>query len=151
MGYMTVRLWRAARDGDVSKLKVLLLEPECNALAKDYLGWTALMHAARYGKASCVSLLLPVSEPLICDWGGMTALMWAASSGHTSCVQLLLPVSDPLFTRQDGRTASDLASKGNHDQVAKMIDAYALAQKEKMALHSVIAAGALQKRSSRRV
>ena len=183
MGYMTIQLWCAVKDGDASEIKTLLLDPEHDALAKDGSGWTPLMYGASYGHASCVSLLLPVSDPLTKDGCGWTALMHAACGGYAPCLQLLLPLSDPLACDKNGwtalmyaaggvheaclrlllpvsdlfacdgnkRTASKIASDKGHVHIVESIDAYILAQQEKTALHSAIAAGAPQKRSSLRV
>ena len=128
-----------------------LLLPVSDALIKDRSGWTALMYAADSGDEACIELLLPASDPLTKDNDGWTALMWAAYYGYASCIDALLPVSDLLAKNIGEKTASQLASKGGHVHVAQSIDAYALAQKERLVLNSITAAGSPQKRSSLRV
>ncbi|TNJ28059.1 Ankyrin repeat protein 1 [Giardia muris] len=56
---------------------------------RDALGETALMKAAIYGRAKCVSILLD-KEAGIQRSDGWTALMCAAANGHHECVSLLL-------------------------------------------------------------
>ena len=97
-------LREAARTGSAVKLRDLLLDPSCDALAKDKMGMTALMWAAFNGDEACVSLLLPLSDVLAQDRDGSTALRWAADRGHQS--------------------------------LARLIDAYVLAQVERKALEA---------------
>ena len=144
-------LRRAAENGDEESLKALLLNPKCDALAKDEENWTALMYAACRGHTSCVQLLLPVSDALVKDNYGTTALMLAAGYGHTSCVQLLLPVSDALAMNKHGKTARSLANEDGHDATASLINAYTLAMSELAALHSSVTIGQPRRSKALRV
>ena len=109
------------------------------------------MLAAYGGHNSCLELLLPASDPLAQDKYGWTALMHTAHYGRESCAQLLLPVSDILAKNAWEQTASEIATVSGHASLATLIDAYAYAQGEKLALNSVIPTGAKKKRSSLRV
>ena len=109
------------------------------------------MWAARNGTTACVDILLPVSDPLARDNDGWTALMYAADGGYEACLQLLLPVSDISTKNNQENTASEVAPQNGHPSLVKTIEAYALAQSEKLALHSVIPTGVSQKRSLLRI
>ena len=106
---------RAAKAGSEVKLRALLHEPECDALAKDHRGMTALMVAACHGHEACVGLLLPKSDALAKDKGGLTALMWAARYSYETCVGLLLPASDALAQDDQGTTALIWSVLGGDD------------------------------------
>ena len=151
MASINNKLSSAVKKGDADKVKTLMLETKCDARFKDKYGWTALMWAAAYGQAPCVSLLLPVSDLLAKDHRGFTALMYAAIYGQTSCVSLLLPVSDVLAKDRSGRSASELAVKKSHYALARLIDAFTLAQSERLALNSWVPAVTAPKKTSRRV
>ena len=183
MNIVNEQLRAAARAGDATKLKALLLDPNCDTRSKDANGLTALMYAAYCGHTTCLSLLLPVSDPLARDEDYWTALMFAADSGFSSCVEALLPVSDVLAKDDDNwtalmlaacsgdltcvqlllpvsdihaknnkkQTASEMASEMGYAHLAMLVDAYAAAQIEKLALDSTISHGAQQKIRSLRV
>lgn len=110
MEMINKKLKKAAISGDAVELKALLSEPGCDALSKDQLGITPLMHAARAGKEACVRLLLPVSDPLSKDVRGWTALMHASAKGLSVCVRILLPGSDAWVTDRHGWTALMVAA-----------------------------------------
>lgn len=99
------KLRKAAKHGYVVRVKALLKNPSCDALAKNREGATALMLAARYGHEACVELLLPVSDALARDSKGITALMTAVCNGYEECVRLLLPVSDALSKDDEEMTS----------------------------------------------
>ena len=145
------RLRWAAWAGSEIEIRALLREPGCDALDQDDRGLTALMWAARNGYEECVRLLLPVSDALVQDKEGWTALMWAAWNGHEGCLSLLLPTSDALAENNNGFTASGWAAGRGHESLARLIDAYALAQKERVALEAQVGPGTPRGRAVRRV
>ena len=113
------RLKEAAKLGSGLKLRALLNDPGCDALAKDRRG--------------------------------LTALMWAASNGHERCVRLLVPESDALAKDHKGLTASGWAADRGHHFLVQVIDAYALAQSEQVALGVAVCVGAPRGGAARRV
>ena len=145
------RLKEAAKTGSELELRALLREPGCDALAQDKEGWTALTWAACKGHEECVRLLLPVSDALVQDKEGWTALMWAAWNGHEGCLSLLLPTSDAWAENNNGFTASGWATDRGHQSLAQVIDAYTLAQKERVALEAQVGPGTPRGRAVRRV
>ena len=183
MRSVTKQLNRAVREGDASRVSLLLRQSSCDALSQDKHSMTALMWAANHGHASCVEILLPFSDPLAQDKDGWTALMWAAFHGQESCIALLIPVSDALaqshrkmtalmlaarrgkmscihlllsvsdaqMSDHSGCTASQMAIDHGHDALARLIDAYALTQSEKIALGSMLRWGEPPKRAALRV
>ena len=144
----TALMW-AARCGNASCLQRLLQVSD--PWATDHDGSTALIHASFGGHTSCLQLLLPVSDPWAKTHNGWTALMHASCGGHTSCLQLLLPVSELLVRDTWDRHASDIAMSMGYESLARLIDAYGVAQGEEIALSVLVPAGAPQKRNSRRV
>jgi ankyrin repeat protein len=82
------------------------------ALRQDGNGITALMVAARNGRADCVEILLEHgSDPLACDIWGQNALMLATVAGHLDCVRALIPRSHVDAKTRGGETALQLAAK----------------------------------------
>ena len=77
--------------------------------------------------------------------------MWAASCGREACVRTLLPASDPLAHADNGFTASGWAADRGHHFLVQVIDAYALAQSEHVALGVAVRVGAPRGRAARRV
>ena len=145
------RLRAATRAGFDAKLKALLGDPGCDALAKDANGVNALMYAALSGVEVCVRILLPVSDVLATSRAGQTALMWAAYAGREACVRLLLPLSNALAEDEDGRTASCLAREEVRESLAQFIDAYALSQAEQAAIGDAVSTSSPRKRAAPRV
>ena len=151
MDNLNDQLRAAAFYGDAAKLQALLLNPKCDTRSKDGSGVNALILAACGGHEACLQLLLPVSDALAKDNTGWTALMYAASYGQASCLSLLLPVSDILAKSDQENTASHLATDRGHTHLVMLIDAYVVAQSEKLALDSFIPPVASQKNYSLRI
>ena len=145
------RLREAARTGSEVKLRALLHEPGCDALAQAKDGMTALMWAACKNHEACLGLLLPASDALAKDKEGMTALMWAACNGYEACVRLLLHASDALARDDNGLTASEWASNNQFESLARFIEAYALTQIERAAIQAQVGSGGPRGRVVRRV
>ena len=99
-----------------------------------------LRHAAQAGSEASLKALLrhPCGDARAQDQNGRTALMWAAWNGHEACVSLLMPASDLLAKNEDGLTANGLAADRGHEGLARFIDAYALAQSERVSLEVAV-------------
>lgn len=151
MAAINERLWEAATRGDAVKLKVLLRNPDSDALVKCEQGTTALMLTACHGHEACLRILLPISDALAKEDDGSTALILAASYGLEACVRLLLPVSDALAKDNAGRTASCWAQREGHESLAQFIDAYALSQTEPAAFKVKVGDSAPSGRAAPRV
>ena len=132
---MTELMW-AAYHGHSECVSILL--PVSDTLAKDAIGLTALMQAAVHGDEACVSLLLLVSDASAKGAGGLTALMWAAYGGHEVCVDILISKSEALATDCNGMGAGARARAGGYESLAQFIDAYTLAQSERVAIESTV-------------
>lgn len=82
----------AARQGDVTALRVQLAAKELTADVKDALGATPVHHAARSGKLNCLHFLveeagLPGNSLAN---NGASPAHDAAATGHLACLQWLL-------------------------------------------------------------
>jgi ankyrin repeat protein len=96
---------------------VVLLEAGSDPLAVNDRGRTALMEAARWGRAGCVALLLGRSDARAADNAGLTALMLASEAADPAaageCARLLAPQSDPeAVEAANGETALMIAAQG---------------------------------------
>jgi TonB family protein len=109
-------LMRAARDGEVWKIRDLVQSGDINA--KDRYGWTALIYAAEKGDLESLSTLLSHSaDPNVKDESGNTALMYAAEEGRLDQVNAMLRSSPDINAANDeGLTALNFAlRKGRAD------------------------------------
>src|ERR1044071_6785793 len=79
-------------NGSASMLDRLLKAGADPNAALSSAGDTALMMAARTGKADALRVLLESGANVNAKetWGGTTALMWAVSEGHTDAVKALV-------------------------------------------------------------
>lgn len=145
---LTALMW-AANFGREACVRLLLASG--GALTVDRYGWTALMGAARFGSAPCIQLLLPFSDALAKDSLGGTALMHAAACGSAACVALLLPASSFLDRTVDGDTASDIARQMGNPTLADLIDAHALALRERASIQAATSCAAPARPAPKRV
>lgn len=80
----------SAREGH-SDICKLFINMEGWDVPDKYHEWTPLFHAARYGRAGCVHVLLEAgSTPSTRDELGQTAAHYAAWYGHHECLSLIL-------------------------------------------------------------
>ena len=142
-------LMHAARGGHEAGLRILL--PVSDALGKDVNGQTALMQSAARGHEAGLRILLPVSDALAKDNGGWTALMYAAGNGNEACVRLLMLGSDACAKDRNGMTASKLAKDEGYESLGCFIDAYVMAQNERVAIKAAVLSKSPCGRSSLRV
>jgi ankyrin repeat protein len=97
-------LHELAKDGDCGALAEAL-KNGADPAARDPLGWTPLMEAARAGRVECVRLLAPIGEARATLADGIDALIMAASAGEAECARILLPLSDTRNTDKDDWSA----------------------------------------------
>ncbi|MGK5084698.1 ankyrin repeat domain-containing protein [Bdellovibrionota bacterium FG-1] len=118
-------LMHAAASKGFEVLQFLLdLEHRAALDTRDYLGLTALMHAARAGNRSSVYLLLGAGADVnIKDNDGETALMIAARAGDRQIVNLLVGQGAALNVRSkfDGTTAVMAAAAGGHRSIMELL------------------------------
>mmetsp|Transcript_13826 Transcript_13826/g.44253 ORF Transcript_13826/g.44253 Transcript_13826/m.44253 type:complete len:293 (-) Transcript_13826:69-947(-) len=103
-----------------------LIRRGCSPNGADGRGWTALHHAAEFGRLETVQLLTDlVGDALNVnaqDTAGWTALMNAAANGHVSVANLLLKMGADLERANDeGRTALHIASLKGHTVVVQAL------------------------------
>ena len=91
--------------------------------ATNRYGWTALMHAARLGNTTIMTLLLDHGADInMRDKSGWTALMRAAVKGHQDAVKLLLERgANTDIQDEEGYTALHWAAHRGHIVVVKQL------------------------------
>lgn len=101
----------AAKEGRVDVCRFLIRRDGWD-LPDKYHEWTPLFHAARYGHADCLRLLLEAGAQVrIVDEFGQLPIHYAAWYGHNDCTGLLLESSqDTLSTYQTPKSNFSPAS-----------------------------------------
>ncbi|KAI0750892.1 cyclin-dependent protein kinase inhibitor [Daedaleopsis nitida] len=80
----------AAQEGHADVCRILANHEGWDVPDK-YNEWTPLFHAARFGRESCLRVLLEVGSRIgVKDEAGNSAMYYAAWYGHRSCVSLLV-------------------------------------------------------------
>ena len=90
----------------------------------DWLGRTALFHAARHGQSQNLQFLLNAgADANKSDNGGISPLYAAAWFGHTDCVRLLLntPGINPRTETSSGESAYTAAQLNGHKECMKLL------------------------------
>lgn len=116
---------------------------ECDPLARDGMGFTALMRAANHESAECLLALLPGSDPKAVSSDGWSALHLAARYGRRACARALLPFSEieaRVRVGEADRNAEEIARASHEPELAEEIRAFALAQRERRALGAAVEA-----------
>ncbi|XP_078596608.1 ankyrin repeat, SAM and basic leucine zipper domain-containing protein 1-like [Branchiostoma floridae x Branchiostoma japonicum] len=110
-------------DQDMLPCIDLLLQKEVNVNTHDRYHMTAVMYAAREGKAGVVQRLMGQgAEVNKQDSRGWTALCWASSKGHKAAVQTLLAGrADPEKATIDGARPVDLASSRGFQEIVNLL------------------------------
>lgn len=126
----------AAQDANATMVAALLAGGS-TIDALDSAGRTPLHYSAEVGgEAALAALLERGAQANIQDNDGMTALMLAAMHGRQTCVSLLLPVSDHSLSNRRGGGAVEL-SRNEWPELAAEIEAFALAERERLSIASV--------------
>lgn len=104
---LIVRLWDAARAGDIDVLRDAIRLAQAEGMSMDESdedGETALHMAADRGSVACVLLLLNAgADANAVDLCGMSVLQAAVIGGDANCVRVLLRAdADPDRTDDDG-------------------------------------------------
>ncbi|CAH1265806.1 ASZ1 [Branchiostoma lanceolatum] len=110
-------------DQDMLPCIELLLQKDVNVNSHDRYHMTAVMYAAREGKAGVVQRLMGQgAEVNKQDSRGWTALCWASSKGHKAAVQTLLSGgADPEKVSIDGTRPVDLASARGYQEIVNLL------------------------------
>ncbi|XP_066284774.1 ankyrin repeat, SAM and basic leucine zipper domain-containing protein 1-like [Branchiostoma lanceolatum] len=110
-------------DQDMLPCIELLLQKDVNVNSHDRYHMTAVMYAAREGKAGVVQRLMGQgAEVNKQDSRGWTALCWASSKGHKAAVQTLLSGgADPEKVTIDGTRPVDLASARGYQEIVNLL------------------------------
>jgi len=112
----------SAKEGHVGVCRFLTLRDGWD-LPDKYHEWTPLFHAARYGHAECLRLLLEAGAQVrIVDELGQTPIHYAAWHGHNECAALLLESSgsEGLTVYQTPR--SDFSPAAPHEDPSEDVD-----------------------------
>ncbi|PIL37231.1 transporter [Ganoderma sinense ZZ0214-1] len=80
----------AAQEGHAEVVRILARRDGWDVPDK-YNEWTPLFHAARFGRESCLTVLLEVGSRIdVTDEAGNSPMYYAAWYGHRTCVALLV-------------------------------------------------------------
>lgn len=116
----------AARTGRPRWVEILIpASSSGKALAE------ALVSAAAHGNARCLAMLIPFADAMAMD---AEALRSAAAWGGIDCVKLLLPVSLTGEANNFARRAASAARERGHEDVARLIEDFDSAQRDRAAL-----------------
>lgn len=118
-------LMRAAEEGHVAVVKLLLADNRIKPNMQTTGGKTALLLAAEENKRKVVEALLQDErvDPNIADKHGWTALMYASFQGHEEVVAKLLshPEIDAAIQSDDDWTALTLARASGYTGIADLL------------------------------
>lgn len=116
-------VWSAALDGDLGRVRKLLVEKRVDPSQPDLAGYTALHYASRNGHgAVCQFLLQSGARCNAQTHGGATALHRASYCGHVDVARLLLAHgADPGIADDDGMTSLHKAAEGGHRELCELL------------------------------
>uniref|UniRef100_A0A665X609 Ankyrin repeat and SOCS box containing 2a, tandem duplicate 1 n=1 Tax=Echeneis naucrates TaxID=173247 RepID=A0A665X609_ECHNA len=100
-------LFRAIREGDVNRVKALVMHSGTNLMLPSKPGWLALHEAVWYGQDACLRMLLAAQPGMINKRTGRgeSALLIAVSKDQLPCLQVLLENgADPDITNYERET-----------------------------------------------
>ena len=120
-------LVRAAEDGNIGALKILLQDPVGTPKRSQSEAGEALVVASRKGDIGAVSLILQERKNVDCinhqNKYGRTAMHYASQEGHTQVVNLHLQQSNVDINHEDGDGMTPLhdAAYRGHIEVVKLL------------------------------
>ncbi|CAM4636446.1 unnamed protein product [Lepidochelys kempii] len=116
-------VWSAALDGDLGRVRRLLVEKRVDPSQPDLAGYTALHYASRNGHgAVCQFLLQSGARCNAQTHGGATALHRASYCGHVDVARLLLAHgADPGIVDDDGMTSLHKAAERGHRELCELL------------------------------
>ncbi|CCM10365.1 exported protein of unknown function [Cardinium endosymbiont cEper1 of Encarsia pergandiella] len=113
----------AIQDNNLKKVTALLIDKK-NVNNQDFLGYSPLHYAAKYGKAAVVACLLEAKPLLnqISVSNGHTPLLLAIERGHKKIVSLLLAAgADPNILNHKGCHPLQLAIQQNRKDLVQLL------------------------------
>ncbi|XP_038240706.1 ankyrin repeat domain-containing protein 39 [Dermochelys coriacea] len=116
-------VWSAALDGDLGRVRKLLVGKRVDPSQPDLAGYTALHYASRNGHgAVCQFLLQSGARCNAQTHGGATALHRASYCGHVDVARLLLAHgADPGIVDDDGMTSLHKAAERGHRELCELL------------------------------
>ncbi|KAG2501154.1 hypothetical protein HYH03_000969 [Edaphochlamys debaryana] len=113
----------AARAGDVTAVRRILLTGAAHVDERNTDGWTPLALAAFFGHTEAVGALLGAgADTEAANTNGDTPLNWAAHEGHTEAVNVLLAAGANIqAATKSGWTPLHCAAWKGHPQAAKAL------------------------------
>ncbi|KAM9354092.1 ankyrin repeat and SOCS box protein 2 [Pholidichthys leucotaenia] len=117
-------MFRAIRDGDVSRVRALVMCPGTNLMLPSKPGWLAVHQAAFYGKEACLRVLLTAQPGMINKKTvrGESPLLVAVSKDHKECVEVLLERgADTDIPNNDKETPLYKACEKNNAGIVAML------------------------------
>ncbi|XP_070782008.1 ankyrin repeat and SOCS box protein 2-like [Enoplosus armatus] len=117
-------LFKAIHDGDVSRVKSLVMCPGTNLMLPSKPGWLAIHQAAWYGQDTCLRVLLSAQPGMINKRTarGESALLVAVSKEQLQCIQVLLESgADPDIPNYDRETTLYKACEKNSPAMVAML------------------------------
>ena len=116
----------AAQNGQLSVLRYLIKEKQCDPMCGGKDGWTVLHVAAFLGDLQVVQYLIDKCgvDLMSCrDEDGDTLLHYAAQIGQLSVLRYLIKEKqcDPMCGGRDGRTVLHVAASHSHLQVVQYL------------------------------
>jgi hypothetical protein len=120
--FILLALHIAAAEGHSAIIK-LLLEQNCDLLARNMISWLPIHCAAERGRYNSVRMLIDNHSPVDpVDKNQQTPLHLAARNGHSEVVKLLLKNGAKIDTRtSNGDNCLDLAIGSNQYNVAEIL------------------------------
>ena len=117
--------YKVCREGNVDKVKLLLLDRSMNPNKADNDGITPFHYVCWDGHLEIVKILLadPRIDPCKPDNDGWTPFHSACRNGHLEIVKILLadPRIDPCKSNNNGKTPLDVAREWNWKTIIDLI------------------------------
>ena len=123
MREIEIELHEASANNDILALEILLKNKDININLENVLGLTPLMHAAKFGYAKIVEMLIKAGADINkADKLFITPLMSAAANGHYDVVKLLIENKADVNKKDvNNTTALHYASSSNYTDIIKLL------------------------------